>query len=567
MTSSFEPAASDEAGPPQLHTSLTCRLLPPTLQWLLGQAPAFPVHSDNVRIITEPAEFYEVLLERINSANTRISLASLYLGNGKLEQQLVRAVQARLSSTPSLSVQWLLDYTRGSRQPGSSRQVLQPLLGHANCQVSLFHTPELRGLVRRLLPQRWNEIVGLQHMKLYIFDDALLISGANLSADYFTQRQDRYFLVTAASELCDFLQAVVTVVARHSILLVADGSVTLHPQGIHHPFLGNKRKYCEAVEADVRRLWLSEITRSVDRIVALNTDLQQGSISEDISSSSQCSKTFPLPPRLRALGQTTAETNPSLVPSSAASQVRRNLSRDATAAGSVLSSRPPDTLVFPTLQMNSFNIRYDAAVTKRLLSSASADSLLHLASGYFNLTNAYMDCLLQSTDARCSILSAHPEANGFLGASGVAGAIPAAYTQLARSFLSRVAALGQERRLQLWEYRRSGWTFHAKGLWYTEPNSTSPDGRGEVGDGDVLPAPCLSLVGSPNFGWRSVYRDLESQLVVVTGNPELQQRLGAERAGLFGSASLVRRKETFAQPDRYVKFWVRAVVPIIKRFF
>lgn len=79
----------------------------------------------------------------------------------------------------------------------------------------------------------------------------------------------------------------------------------------------------------------------------------------------------------------------------------------------------------------------------------------------------------------------HLQANGFLGAGGFAGAIPAAYTHLARLFFGRVRAGGHEQRLSLHEYRRQGWTFHAKGLWYTRP-------------GHLLPS--LTMVGSPNFG-------------------------------------------------------------------
>lgn len=37
--------------------------------------------------------------------------------------------------------------------------------------------------------------------------------------------------------------------------------------------------------------------------------------------------------------------------------------------------------------------------------------------------------------------------------------------------------------------------------------------------------PCLTLIGSPNFGYRSVHRDLEAQIAIVTGNEELQGRL------------------------------------------
>lgn len=36
--------------------------------------------------------------------------------------------------------------------------------------------------------------------------------------------------------------------------------------------------------------------------------------------------------------------------------------------------------------------------------------------------------------------------------------------------------------------------------------------------------PCLTLIGSPNFGYRSVHRDLEAQVAIVTKNKSLQQQ-------------------------------------------
>ena len=46
-------------------------------------------------------------------------------------------------------------------------------------------------------------------------------------------------------------------------------------------------------------------------------------------------------------------------------------------------------------------------------------------------------------------------------------------------------------------YQRPGWTYHAKGLWLGAP-------------------PLLSVVGSSNFGERSVRRDLELSFTLVT---------------------------------------------------
>ena len=61
-----------------------------------------------------------------------------------------------------------------------------------SCRVSLYHTPLLRGAWKALMPQRYNETLGLQHTKIFVFDNSVILSGANLSDDYFTNRQDRY---------------------------------------------------------------------------------------------------------------------------------------------------------------------------------------------------------------------------------------------------------------------------------------------------------------------------------------------------------------------------------------
>ena len=101
-------------------------------------------------------------------------------------------------------------------------------------------------------------------------------------------------------------------------------------------------------------------------------------------------------------------------------------------------------------------------VSQRLLTDAGSDATVFLTSGYFNLTRAYMRLVL-GAGADYRILTASPEVNGFFGAKGVAGAIPAAYIHIARQFYSKVCKLHQQDRVHLHEYHRLHWTFHAKG--------------------------------------------------------------------------------------------------------
>ena len=165
-------------------------------------------------------------------------------------------------------------------------------------------------------------------------------------------------------------------------------------------------------------------------------------------------------------------------------------------------------------------------VTCGVLGVGDEATQLTLATGYFNLTEIYCASLLAGRST-VTVLTAHPTANGFLGAAGPAGGIPHAYTAIARAFHQRCSAAGQLHRVgrsvldtasvtvmyhgqvSLHEYRRPDWTFHAKGLWV----APAPGGP-----------PCLTMVGSPNFGYRSVHRDLETQLTLLTRDPGLQVR-------------------------------------------
>ena len=84
-----------------------------------------------------------------------------------------------------------------------------------------FLTPEYTGMWKKILPKRLNETLGVQHIKIYLFDEKLIISGANLSKDYFTNRQDRYIEIVDKS-LSDFYWQFLCLVGDHSFFL-SDG--------------------------------------------------------------------------------------------------------------------------------------------------------------------------------------------------------------------------------------------------------------------------------------------------------------------------------------------------------
>ena len=98
------------------------------------------------------------------------------------------------------------------------------------------------------------------------------------------------------------------------------------------------------------------------------------------------------------------------------------------------------------------------------------------------------------------------------------------------------------------EYVHHKWALHVKGLWYYSPNG---------------PLPSLTLIGSPNFGHRSVYRDLEAQVAIVTADQELSEALHKEKTHLYRRVQQVTC-ETFEQSERKIPVWVYCVTRLIK---
>uniref|UniRef100_A0A6B2EDX6 CDP-diacylglycerol--glycerol-3-phosphate 3-phosphatidyltransferase n=1 Tax=Phlebotomus kandelakii TaxID=1109342 RepID=A0A6B2EDX6_9DIPT len=449
-----------------------------SLSWLHAAAPCFAVRGDCVTVIQDPRVFYETVLSKCASAKRRIVLASLYLGIGQLETRMITALRENLRENKHLQVNFLLDFTRGTRGKVNSRTTIMPLIEESdNVSLSLYHTPILRGITKKLAPPRWNELLGLQHMKVYLFDNSVIISGANLSNDYFTNRQDRYIMIENKS-LADFYEGLLGKVQEFSVQVSKGSQHKLNTTWPHWPYEGSQSDFI--VEA--RRRIFTYFTEVVER-----------------------------------------------------QKNAADLTKDA------------DTWIFPVIEMGQLGIHHDSIVTKAIFQNSQPNSCIRMATGYFNLTQEYMDSITDC-QAKCAILMAHPNANGFKNAKGPAGGIPDAYTLIARQFYEKLKAAKQDYRVSLFEYQLPGWTYHAKGLWYYLPDSRLP---------------AMTLIGSSNFGERSVNRDLETQVCIVTENVDLQKRIEAECENLYRLGSAAESEIT----RRNIPRWVRAVVSVFKNFF
>ena len=152
--------------------------------WISNYGPSFVISASNFNVLYEPKDFFQELKTIFSNAKQRIYISSLYLGTDATDFELIDSIRSALENNRSLRLVILLDQLRAERIDNkekhlNSRMMIQPLLEQFSSQIDffLFHTPLLYGLLKKILPARINESWGVQHMKIYLADQTLMISG------------------------------------------------------------------------------------------------------------------------------------------------------------------------------------------------------------------------------------------------------------------------------------------------------------------------------------------------------------------------------------------------------
>ncbi|PSR77599.1 hypothetical protein PHLCEN_2v7789 [Hermanssonia centrifuga] len=340
----------------------------------------------------------------------------------------------------------------------------------------------------KLVPPRFNEGWGTWHPKIYGVDDEVMLSGANLNTSYFTNRQDRYIHFSEQPHLAQYCFTFLEAAAGFSHQLFPP-----RPTTEEYGLYWGKAVHPHHIESKAHRI--------------LSTFQQDN----------------------------TPTSTPTLPPC-------------------MWQSPQHDTLVFPLIQAGQFGIREEEramnALFNELSSSKSSQSggpLIDLTSGYFGLYKNYRDLVLKS-EASCRIIAASPKANGFYGSRGVSGRIPEGYTLLEQRFMKAVHSAGRDwdpsrtSGVQLTEWEREGWTYHAKGMWLRP----SPEAD-----------PIMSLFGSTNLNSRSSNIDTELSFMLITSSSSVGRQLRKEVDGI----------REYAQPwrgaERPVRLGTKALVSIV----
>lgn len=469
---------------------------------LSSTQPCFATHGDEVSLLPSPTAFHEELLSMVANAKRRILISTLYIGTE--EASLVDAVSTALRANSQLKCTFMLDYNRSTRMakgdPASTVHMLLPLIREFGdrAEVWLYRSPKLRGPLERLVPPRYNEGFGTWHAKYYCADSDVLISGANLAKSYFTNRQDRYVRLSGA------------------------------------PFVSYLGSLTRLLTDYAYRVTLSRAAEEPQRVVKLPERDDVRLVWRQRS----------LPPR--GWGAHAHATLTAFQQAWKASNAVR------TAAG---AENGADTFFWPVLQAGYLGLREEerAMAAAWTAINAARDVDVDLTSGYFGLYAAYKRAVLDSS-APVSVIAAAPESNGFCKSKGPSGLIPEGYTLLERRFWADAERKGRASREQeggrhegivLKEWKKQGWTYHAKGLW------VSPE----------QDRPFLSFIGSSNLSTRSLNLDTELSLFLGTRNESLRKALGDEVAHLNANSHVVDAR-TFALPERKVSLSAKVLVAL-----
>jgi len=164
------------------------------LEELSKKNRGFPCSADDIDLIEGPKEFFEELCRRIDTAKRRVSLSVLYFGTGQRETELRRRLLEALRR--GVEVRIYMDEGRGLRGSKHQKDCVSFFddLRDDGLKIFLVPSPGRHGLYGMVLPDRINELVGVYHAKAMIFDDEIIVTGANIGDTYLHSRIDRYYV-------------------------------------------------------------------------------------------------------------------------------------------------------------------------------------------------------------------------------------------------------------------------------------------------------------------------------------------------------------------------------------
>jgi CDP-diacylglycerol--serine O-phosphatidyltransferase len=152
------------------------------------------VEASKISIIETTIGYREKLLELIKSAKKRIYITALYLQDDTAGQEVLHAIYKAKQDNPQMDVKIFVDFGRAQRGLMGHPESIGNVRLYRECDEQYQHAIDILGV-----PVKSREVLGVLHLKGFIFDDILFYSGASINDIYLQQneryRYDRYHVI------------------------------------------------------------------------------------------------------------------------------------------------------------------------------------------------------------------------------------------------------------------------------------------------------------------------------------------------------------------------------------
>ena len=510
----------------------------PELQRL--QVPLFRVQTEQLIPLASPLEFYLAVLRGIKESRQRITLSTLYLGNGQMERHLVTQLREASDRNPYLKVRVVLDYNRGMRRHRgeSSMELLLEAKMKAkkpnNLDFVLYRHSYCPQMLDPLIHTGLPEVGGTYHSKACVFDDSVILTGANLSEEYFLTRKDRYLLVDRAPELADHLDDFFEVFADH-------GDRIGRERAVERAHLTSARRSTQARRSlDLFFLNSAEIAR--ERRAAPTPAALDGAGPRRLTA-----RSLPAESQSTLVAQFKASRSPleTLEVVSRAEELGAERQPSPSTGGSVHIA-----VAFQVPQMGLRQEEELFAKTMEILGAQPGRKSATLVSCYFNPTHTLRSSFAAlPTEARLAFVAGSPRGSSFYRAGTFKKNIPLVYRESLYRWIQAFAAREDAR---FFEYFQEKTSFHVKGFWAEVENNEQRD--------------YLTIIGSSNYSMRSFSRDLEGQFYIFTSDPEAIDKLDLDRQSVMHHAEETTAASLKRDPDTTPGLWSSLLYSLFKRF-
>lgn len=141
---------------------------------------------------------------------------------------------------------------------------------------------------------------------------------------------------------------------------------------------------------------------------------------------------------------------------------------------------------------------------------------LYISTAYLNFSDEHLRLII---DRDLTIITSSPNTNTFRYNDKFEKYVVESYT------LCTIRMLEQLHKTTFYEYANEDFSFHCKGFW-------------GFGEGFVC-----SIIGSTNFNMRSIFRDIESNFLIITGDDKTIKAFGNEIENILKDSRTVQIEE------------------------